>query len=158
MEEKPAAETAAEKPAAEAAVDDLFGDAPAKGAPKPAEPAKPAEDDPFAPPAPEKAAEAPDAEAPAAEKPAEPAKPVEDDPFKISAEGELATRVWSDDTGDFRINGRLIAILDGKVRILKQTGKTTTVPFTRLSETDQKYVEQISARYGSGVIGQVAAR
>jgi hypothetical protein len=39
------------------------------------------------------------------------------------------------------VRGRLIAILDDKVRILKETGRTTTVPMTRLSTADRQYVE-----------------
>lgn len=88
-----------------------------------------------------------------------PAKPAaEADPFKISAEGQLPVRHWSDNTGTFRVEGRLIAILDGQVRLLKTTGRTTTVPMRRLSDADQKYVAEIIERHGSGLAGQVAAR
>lgn len=72
-----------------------------------------------------------------------PAKPAADpsaDPFKISAHSQQPTREWVDDTGLFRVRGRLLAILDGKVRILKETGRTTTVPLARLSAADREYV------------------
>jgi hypothetical protein len=181
--EKPAVEKPAVK---KDDLDDLFNDAP-KNPPKPAEkPAEKPAVEPAAEPVPEKpaepAAEKPAAEAPAEEKPAaeEPAaeappaeaKPAEkapaekkpapkveeDDPFKISAEGQLAARSWTDDTGTFQIQGRLVALLDGKVRILKETGKTTTVSLERLSAADRTYVDEVAARHGNGIIGPVAAR
>ena len=55
-------------------------------------------------------------------------------------------RQWVDDTGDWKIEARLVQILDGKVRLLKSTGKFTTVPLDRLSSTDLDYVhEQVAA-------------
>jgi hypothetical protein len=58
----------------------------------------------------------------------------------------LPVRSWSDNTGTYRIEGRLIAILDGQIRVLKDTGKTTTVPMRRLSDADRKYVEEVIIR------------
>ena len=119
-------------------LDDLF----------PAEPAKPA--------APAPAADA--LPAPAAEK----AKPATDDPFadpfKISAEGRLPDRLWVDNTGTFQIEGRLIGVRNGQIRVLKETGRTTTVPVRRLSETDRRYVEDVVERYGSDLGDQFASR
>jgi hypothetical protein len=63
-------------------------------------------------------------------------------------------RQWVDDSGSFRVEGRLILILDGKVRLLKETGRTTTVPLTRLSNADQRYVEEVISRYGSDLSQQ----
>jgi hypothetical protein len=101
---------------------------------------------------------------PDAAKPAEPAKPAAPsddpfaDPFKISAEGRLPVRAWVDNTGTFHVQGRLIAVLDGKVRLLKENGRTTTVPVQRLSEEDRHYVEQVILRNGSGELEKVAKR
>lgn len=67
-------------------------------------------------------------------------------------------RNWSDNTGTFEVEGRLIAILDGHVRLLKDTGKTTTVPMRRLSDADKKYVEEVITRHGQKLIGVVASR
>jgi hypothetical protein len=108
------------------------------------------DDDPFAP--------AP-ATPPSAPKPATPAPPaVDDDPFQISAEAALATREWVDVSGTFRIRGRLIAVLDVKVRILKETGRTTTVPLERLSEADRELVSGLITRYGDELADRLAAR
>jgi hypothetical protein len=144
--EKPAAPAPAPAPAPEPATPAAEVDpfAPAAPAPAPAPaPEAPAEVDPFAPAAAPAPAEAP---APA---PAEPAKPEADpfaDPFKISAEGQLPVRAWSDNTGTYHIEGRLIAIFEDKVRVLKSTGKTTTVPMRRLSDADKKYVDEVIIR------------
>ena len=80
------------------------------------------------------------------------------DPFKISAEGKLPTRLWVDDTGGFQIRGRLIALLDGKVRILKETGRTTTVPLWRLSQSDREYVQAVAAQNGHDLLARLAVR
>lgn len=58
----------------------------------------------------------------------------------------MPVRSWSDNTGTYQIEGRLIAIFDGHVRVLKATGKTTTVPMRRLSDADKKYVEEVIIR------------
>jgi hypothetical protein len=62
-------------------------------------------------------------------------------------------RVWRDDTGMFEIHGRLILMMPGKVRILKDTGRTTTVPLNRLSRSDLAYVQQ----HGSSMLAKLAA-
>jgi hypothetical protein len=53
-----------------------------------------------------------------------------------------AMRVWTDVTGKHQIRGRMKLILadQQKVRILKETGKYTTVPFARLSQEDRMFV------------------
>jgi hypothetical protein len=48
--------------------------------------------------------------------------------------------------------------MDGKVRILKETGRTTTVSLERLSAADRAYVEQLLVRYGSDLAVKLAAR
>ena len=49
-------------------------------------------------------------------------------------------RVWTDNTGKYQVVARLVTIKDGKVRLLKETGRHTTVPFERLSRTDLAFV------------------
>jgi len=75
------------------------------------------------------------------------------------ANGRLPLRTWVDDTGQFRVQARLIQVLDGRVRLLKTTGRTTTVPLSRLSTADRAYVAQAVARYGQQLVApQLAAR
>ena len=58
-------------------------------------------------------------------------------------------RLWRDDTGDYQIHGRLVKIMAGKVRILKDTGRYTTVPTDRLSASDLEYVQQRAKSAGT---------
>ncbi|HJS07642.1 MAG TPA: SHD1 domain-containing protein, partial [Pirellulales bacterium] len=80
--------------------------------------------------------------------------PAIDDPFAEPAGGQRlsaaaaksepadSVRVWTDVTGKHQIRGRMKLILvdQQKVRILKETGKYTTVPFAKLSEADRQFV------------------
>jgi hypothetical protein len=79
--------------------------------------------------------------------------PAVDDPFAEPAGPRLsaaarkpdpadAMRVWTDVTGKHQVRGRMKLILvdQQKVRILKETGKYTTVPFAKLSEEDRTFV------------------
>jgi hypothetical protein len=77
-----------------------------------------------------------------------------------AADGRLPLRQWNDNSGQFRVAARLILILDGNVRLLKETGRTTTVPMERLSNADRAYVAEIVARYGNDLakLGQFAAK
>jgi hypothetical protein len=137
MEEAPATE--------EAAADDLFG-------------AEPAED---APPTEAPATEAPATETPAADDlfgPSDdsetPATDDADDLFGPSSVLEqpggfdsLSLRHWVDSTGSYTVDARLVAVGEGNVRLLKANGRTTTVPFSRLSNEDLEFVNaQASAR------------
>jgi hypothetical protein len=84
--------------------------------------------------------------------PADPQKPALDDPFADPASRQSAVtpkvqpadamRVWTDVTGKHQVRGRMKLILadQQKVRILKETGKYTTVPFAKLSEEDRMFV------------------
>lgn len=55
---------------------------------------------------------------------------------------QAAEREWTDNTGRFRVQARLVELQGGQVRLLKDTGKYTTVPLARLSASDRAYVEQ----------------
>jgi hypothetical protein len=70
------------------------------------------------------------------------------DPLPPGADGQLPSRRWSDNSGQFQVQARLLLILDGKVRLLKESGRTTTVPTERLSDADRAYVEEVISRYG----------
>jgi hypothetical protein len=76
----------------------------------------------------------------------EPKSADDNDPFADNISLPVpAMREWVDDTGAFRIRARLVQVLDGKVKLLKETGKTTTVPFSRLSPNDLKYIERVQS-------------
>ena len=141
---KPIAPPKASAPAISPDEDDPF--APAKPAPKPAHKPAPVDDDPFAP--------VPAKPAPARPTTATPAA----GPLDMSADGQLPIREWVDDSGQFRTSGRLIAVLGDKVRILKETGRTTTVSMSRLSAADSAYVAEAIARHGIDLGEQLAAR
>lgn len=51
-------------------------------------------------------------------------------------------REWVDNTGTFTCQARLVRFLDGKVQLLKDNGRTTTVSLSRLSENDVRFVER----------------
>jgi hypothetical protein len=124
----------------------------------------PVADDPFAPPTPAvatpKAAETHEDDpfaplTPRAPPQAKPAAPIAAEPtmkrvdsLAPGADGQLPSRQWSDNSGQFQVKARLLLILDGNVRLLKETGRTTTVPTERLSDADRAYVEEVISRYG----------
>jgi hypothetical protein len=63
-------------------------------------------------------------------------------------------RQWVDNTGKYSCNGRLVRFLDGKVRLFKENGRTTTVPLYRLSAADLEFVHrQASAQQSEAVRG-----
>jgi len=148
------------------AADDPFAPVPAtpRAAPasRPAAPPADESDDPFAParPAPRGAAPAavtPAEDDPFAPIPARPASiPLSED-LLLDAGGQLPTRHWTDNSGQFQVRGRLILILEGKIRLLKETGRTTTVALERLSTADRRYVEQVTAAYGSDLADALVA-
>jgi hypothetical protein len=71
---------------------------------------------------------------------------------------ELPMRTWVDNTGHYEVEARLVVIMVDSVRLLKENGRTTTVPMSRLSDGDRDYVEQMIAQIGYGELGQFAAR
>ncbi|TWU60505.1 hypothetical protein Poly51_07810 [Rubripirellula tenax] len=54
---------------------------------------------------------------------------------------EASLRSWTDITGRFKINGRLIEVRDGDVFLQDSAGKTIKIAVSRLSVDDQKYLE-----------------
>jgi hypothetical protein len=175
-----ATEPAAEEPPAEepaAAEDDLFG--------VPAEtPAadESAEEDLFGAPAEEPSADAPaddvfgapaadeedlfgaPAEEPAADEP--PADEAADDLFGDTGSvlqlpgglSSLSLRHWVDNTGSYTVDARLVAVIDGHVRLLKANGRTTTVALSRLSDHDLSFVNRQAAAQQARALSQTAQR
>ncbi|HEX3727115.1 MAG TPA: SHD1 domain-containing protein [Pirellulales bacterium] len=62
----------------------------------------------------------------------------------VASESAAAMRLWTDNTGKFQIKAQLVTIGKNHVRLLKETGKYTTVTFDRLSRADLVFVRSIS--------------
>ena len=56
-------------------------------------------------------------------------------------QSQKATRVWSDDSGTFKIEAELIKINQSSVTIKKLNGVVIDVPFARLSTTDRNFIQ-----------------
>jgi hypothetical protein len=82
------------------------------------------------------------------------------DMLAAGADGRLPLREWTDNSGKFKVNAKLVLVLDGKVRLLKETGRTTTVALERLSKDDRAYVAAAIERYGEDLakLHQFASR
>lgn len=55
-----------------------------------------------------------------------------------------STRTWHDNTGLFEVDAQLVVIFADSVRLLKDNGKFCTLPIRRLSDHDQRFVEQVA--------------
>ena len=52
-------------------------------------------------------------------------------------------RTWTDDTGSFTLEAKYVGDEGETIRLLRRTdGKIITVPLSRLSEADRKFVER----------------
>jgi hypothetical protein len=101
-------------------------------------------------PADEPAIEEPASDAPAVEEPATEEAPADADPFDTSVlhtPGQ-PSRSWRDDTGRHGTEGRLVEVHADRVRILKATGRYTTVPMSRLSPADRDHVAGVALALG----------
>ncbi len=63
-------------------------------------------------------------------------------------------RFWVDNSGAYRVNARLAVIYVDKIKLLKENGKFTTVPLSRLSDVDFGYVSWVA----SNLTGEQTAR
>lgn len=160
----PAAEpsTPTAPPSEPAATEDLFGPVdeeaatPPPATPPQAEPSGSSFDDLFGPPP------ATDDAPPADE--GETTPPADDDFFGslervLGEPGGLASsqlRRWVDDSGNYSCRGRLIRVLDGKVKLMKDNGRTTTVPLGRLSQRDLDFVHRQASAQQSQTVDQTA--
>jgi hypothetical protein len=53
----------------------------------------------------------------------------------------VLARTWTDSSGTHRIDGEFVNLTDGKVKIRGEDGKEVHVPLDKLSDQDQKYVQ-----------------
>ena len=58
---------------------------------------------------------------------------------------EEAIRKWSDKSGKFEVEAKLLKHEGGNVQLLKKDGRAITVPVTALSDDDQKYLKELTA-------------
>jgi hypothetical protein len=63
-----------------------------------------------------------------------------------------AMRLWTDNTGNFQVRARLVQVLDGKVRLEKESGRFTTVPMDRLSRPDLAFLRSQAPAVASASI------
>jgi hypothetical protein len=63
-----------------------------------------------------------------------------------SADPADGMRLWTDNTGKYQVRARLMVVSRSHVRLLKENGKFTTVPYERLSQQDLAFVRQHAER------------
>ncbi len=59
-------------------------------------------------------------------------------------------REWFDNTGDYSVKARLVVIYPDRVRLIKENGKFSTVPMSRLCNADRDYVNWVAVSLGNG--------
>ena len=59
-------------------------------------------------------------------------------------------REWNDNTGDYSVKARLAVIYPDRIRLIKENGKYSTVPISRLSDPDRDYVTWVAASLSNG--------
>lgn len=67
-------------------------------------------------------------------------------------------RTWIDNTGRFKVNGRLIEINSDNVRLLKDNGRTCTVPNGRLCDADEAYVDSIREQIKQSQLAMLSSK
>jgi hypothetical protein len=82
-----------------------------------------------------------------------------DNPFATPEEKLAAAgpRTWSDASGKFKIEARLLRVEDGKVVLSRTDDKEVSVPIDKLSEADQKYVTDIAGAKSPAAVGSKPA-
>jgi hypothetical protein len=64
--------------------------------------------------------------------------------------GGAEYRQWVDNSGAYQVKARLAVIYADKVKLMKENGKFTTVPLSRLSEADFGYVNWVASSLTKG--------
>jgi hypothetical protein len=77
---------------------------------------------------------------------ADAAPPSEELPLEtVSPSATEDFRTWTDSTGEYRVEARLVSVENGMARLLKKNGKYTSVPVARLSKTDAEFIRRWAA-------------
>jgi hypothetical protein len=92
-------------------------------------------------PAPKPPEKAPEPKAPEPKAPEKAPKPAEkDDPFGTGSNDVKALRMWTDASGNYRIEARFVSVQDGVVRLQKANGRYVRIAYDQLCSTDQGFV------------------
>ena len=59
---------------------------------------------------------------------------------KGALSGFANSRTWSDSTGRFKIDAKLVCADDSEISLLKSDGKQVTIPLEKMSEADQTFI------------------
>jgi len=68
----------------------------------------------------------------------------------VSPRAWAETRTWSDASGKYRIEAELVYAGDGNVRLKKTDGRVVTVPLSKLSDADRRFVRDWLAEKRKG--------
>ena len=66
-------------------------------------------------------------------------------------------RSWVDNTGLYKVRGRVSSITDSHVRLIKENGRYSTVPLRRLSPSDYRHVMALKEAFGQDLLDQVVS-
>ncbi len=70
---------------------------------------------------------------------------------------DTRVRMWIDNTGTFKTQGRLIEINANFVRLMKSNGRTCTVPNDRMCVADAAYVATVKAKVEASRIAMLTS-
>lgn len=70
----------------------------------------------------------------------------------------LALRRWTDNTGSYQVDARMLSVSGTHVKLMKATGRTTTVPLSRLSSADLEFVNLQASAQKAEAISRTAQR
>jgi outer membrane protein assembly factor BamB len=63
-------------------------------------------------------------------------------------------RVWTDDTGQFRVRAALVQLGETEVKLRRTDGELISVPLERLSEADRQWLAKVTGSGGGGAPGE----
>ncbi|HYW78831.1 MAG TPA: SHD1 domain-containing protein, partial [Thermoguttaceae bacterium] len=66
------------------------------------------------------------------------AEPIDDDPF--AQNGTSSLRLWTDISGKYHVEARLVSVTDGTVRLQKTDGRYVRIVMDKLCLVDQQFV------------------
>jgi hypothetical protein len=64
----------------------------------------------------------------------------EDSRLPDSSKSHFPARFWTDVTGKYQVEAKMIEVRDGVARLLKANGEEALVPLEKLSESDRRYI------------------